>query len=397
MHTDRMVKKNIPQHFRIFLIWFALGLAALLLAACAGAGPSSRDLLNAPHAANAEYVLVDIDERTVGVLSTWHRPSLSAVFGDYRKPVALRVGVGDTVQVNVWEAGSGSIFATPGFERVSAGSRPSQIPDQVVADDGTIAMPYVGRVRVKNKTPAEIEAEIVRRLQGKTAQPQVIVSVTRNVSSAVTVTGDVVSGARVPVGGNGERVLDVITAAGGIKAPVSETSVVLVRDGQSLAVPMQALLANSAENIYVRPGDLVTVIRAPQSFTAVGATGRQAVVGFDGGGLTLEEALGKAGGLLDERADPRGVFVLRFESSALVAQFRDAATGAPRAGIVPVVYRIDLSNPAALFHARRFAMRDKDILYVSNAPISDVEKIFRLFGTLTSPALSTYTTYRASL
>jgi polysaccharide export outer membrane protein len=143
--------------------------------------------------------------------------------------------------------------------------------------------------------------------------------------------------------------------------------------------------------VYLRPGDVVTVVRAPQSFTAIGATGRQAHVGFDAGGITLEEALGKAGGLLDERADPRGVFVLRYEPSALVSRLPNVRQYLLGGSSVPVVYQIDISNAESLFYARRFAMRDKDILYVSNAPLSEIEKVLRVLGTLTAPAVSAYT------
>jgi polysaccharide export outer membrane protein len=365
-----------------------------LFAGCAGSGPTGRELLSGGRSSDASFALVAIDEHTIGTVSAWHRPSLSAVFGDYRRPVVHRVGVGDVVQINIWEAGAGGVFTTSGVGQAMAGSRPSVIPEQVVSAEGSVTVPYAGRIRVAGKTTREIEEQIVARLQGKSAQPQAVVTLTRSVSNSVTVAGDVVTGARVPLTGSGDRLLDVITSAGGIKAPLNETFVTLARDGQTLNVPMQALLASARENIYVRPGDIVTVVRAPQSFTAVGATGRQAHVGFDAGGITLEEAVGKAGGLLDERADPRGVFVLRFEPAGLVRSYPGVPPHLLDAHAVPVAYHIDLRNPASLFHARRFAMRDKDILYVSNAPLSDLEKVLRLFGSVTGPALGVYTASR---
>jgi polysaccharide export outer membrane protein len=154
---------------------------------------------------------------------------------------------------------------------------------------------------------------------------------------------------------------------------------------------MQVLLASPTENIYLRPGDVVTVVRLPQSFTAVGATGRQAVVPFDAGGITLEEAVGKSGGLLDDRADPRAVFVLRYEPVTLVRNYPGIQPHLLMGNVVPVAYHINLREPSALFKARRFAMRDKDILYVSHAPVNELEKVFRLVGTLTAPAISAAT------
>ncbi len=200
----------------------------------------------------------------------------------------------------------------------------------------------------------------------------------------------------MPLNPQGDRLLDVIATAGGIKAPVHEAFITLSRDGTSLTVPMQAILSNTRENIYVRPSDVVTVFRAPQSFTAVGATGRNAVVGFDAGGITLEEAMGKAGGLLDDRSDPTGVFVLRYEPIALARQYNNVPPQLLTGGVVPVAYRLDLRSPASLFLARRFAMHDKDILYVSNAPITEVERVFRLVQMLTSPVVTGATVYRVA-
>ncbi len=376
--------------YRNLRICALAGLAGIPMMGCSGSGPIGRDLVAEANASDANFALVQIDEGMIDVVAAWHRPSLSAVFGDYRKPVVQKIGVGDSVQINIWEAGSGGIFAASSLDKTSAGSRLSAIPEQSVGADGTVNVPYAGRIKVAGKTPREIEEQIVTKLDGRSAQPQAMVTLTKNLSNSVTVTGDVTTGARVPISPSGDRLLDAITAAGGIKASVNETFVTLSRDGQTLNVPMQALLSNSKENVYLRPGDIVTVMKAPQSFTAIGATGRQAHVGFDAGGITLEEALGKAGGLLDEKADPRGVFVLRYEPTALVSQFPGVKPTLLTRSVVPVVYQVDMRLASSLFHARRFAMRDKDILYVSNAPVPEAEKMLRLIGTLTSPAVSAY-------
>lgn len=357
-----------------------------LLAACAGSGPTGRELLNAGSERQAPFALVEINDRNIEIVSRWHQPTLGALFGDYRGPRIQRIDTGDSVQITIWEAGAGGIFASPGMDKASPGSRASPIPEQVVSREGSVNVPYAGRIRVTGKTPAEIEDLIVKRLQGRATEPQALVTVTRSGSHSVTVTGDVTAGARVPLTPRGDRILDVIATAGGIKAPVHEAFISITRDGSTLSVPMQVLLSKPAENIYLRPGDVVTVVRLPQSFTAVGATGRQAVVPFDAGGITLEEAVGKAGGLIDDRADPRAVFILRYEPVTLVRSYSGVPPHLLSAAVVPVAYHIDLREPSALFKARRFSMRDKDILYVSHAPVNEIEKAFRVLSTLTSPA-----------
>ncbi len=375
----------------------ALGLAACslaALAACSSAGPPTRDLFEAAKADEPTFALVDLSEPSLDVVSSWHRPMFSAVYGDYRGPKVQKVDVGDTVHINIWETGAGGLFTTPIIDRSGQATRVSSIPEQVVARDGTVNVPYAGRIRVAGKTTPEIESQIVQRLAGKTADPQAMVSLTRAISNTVTVTGEVTAGARVPLSPGGDKLLEVIATAGGIRGPVHDAFITLSREGNSLSVPLQAILSNTKENIYLRPGDVVTVYRQPQSFTAFGATGRQAMIGFEAGGITLDEALGKAGGLLDDVSDAKGVFVLRYEPISIARQYPKVPSRLLSGSVVPVAYRIDMSEPTALFRARRFAMRDKDILYVSHAPVTEAHKIFRMVGMLTQPAITGLTISR---
>ena len=371
----------------------ALFAVVLALSACAGSGPSGRDLLSEGSHDTASFALVEITDENLDVVSVWHRPSFSAVYGDYRPPSLQKVDTGDTVQVNVWEMGGGLYASTS--PQLAQGAQASAIPEQVVARDGTINVPYAGRFRVAGMTTQQVEQAIVKRLQRKAMQPQALVTLTRNISQSATVTGDVTTGARIPLTVKGDRILDVIATAGGIKAPVHEAFITLSRDGTSLTVPMQAILANMRENIYVRPADVITVFRQPQSFTAVGATGKNAVVGFEAAGITLEEAIAKAGGLIDDRSDARGVFILRYEPTELASGYADIPEHLLGRSFVPIAYRLNMKDPSSLFRARRFAMRDKDILYVSNAPLTEVGKIFKLVQMLTEPAIKATVVNRA--
>jgi polysaccharide export outer membrane protein len=170
--------------------------------------------------------------------------------------------------VTIWEAASGGLFSAPVLDRSSPGSHTAVIPDQVVERDGAITVPYAGRIRVVGMTPPAVEAQIVKSLEGKAIEPQALVSVTHNLSNTVTVSGEVASGARVPLSPRGDRILDVIATSGGIKAAVHDVFITLTRDGRSVTVPMQALLTNPRENIYARAGD--TRKRSPHSVRPAG-------------------------------------------------------------------------------------------------------------------------------
>ena len=171
--------------------------------------------------------------------------------------------------------------------------------------------------------------------------------------------------------------------------------IVLERKGSIVRVPLQAVLDNPRENVFLRSGDVVTLLQDPQSFTAIGATGRNGIVPFKTTGLTLDEALARAGGLLDERADPAGVFVIRYEAPETAEAVSPGNAAAPPPDGAPVVYHLNLRDPGALFLARRFPMRKKDILYVSDSPYTDMQKVLNLVNLLTSPVISGATVHNA--
>ncbi|MBG0794568.1 polysaccharide export protein [Methylocystis sp. H62] len=333
------------------------------------------------------FALVEIDGNSLGVLARRAPPTLRGYFGDYRPAAAQAIGIGDSVQITVWEAASGGLFSAPVADRMSPGSRSAAIPDQMVGRDGSVTVPYAGRIQVAGRNQQEVESAIIERLRGKAIEPQVVVNVTRNITNAVTVTGEVSNGSRVPLTLGGDRIMDVIAAAGGYRSPVHETFVTLTRGNRTARAPIQALLVNPREDIYLRAGDILTVERTPQTFTVMGATGSNAVVPFDARGITLEEAIGRAGGLTDSRADPDGVFILRYEPASLAREYPQVSPHLLALGLVPVAYHLNLREPAALFAARRFPIRDKDILYVSNAPFSDISKLMQLVGTVGQPAI----------
>ena len=366
----------------------AVALSAAALAGCStvpSPGPSRNAVIDQGAQANAPYLLVPISDFAIQHLATFPGPSLYGRFGDYRPALEQVVGVGDTLTVTIFEAAGGGLFSQPVGSDQQIGSHTAELPQQVVQQDGSITVPYAGRINVVGRTTPQVEKEIVAKLTGKAIEPQVVVSLSKNVSTSATVTGEVNQAARVPLSARGDRMLDVIADAGGIRAPAYESFIELMRGNKTVRVPYQTLVNSPKENIFARPGDTITVVRYPLTFTAVGATLYNAVVKFDAVGISLEEAIGKAQGLVDERADPEGVFVLRYEPVAIARGYPGITPAQAALNLVPVVYLINMREPESLFRARRFAVHDKDIIYVSNSPFSDLQKLFNLVSALEAP------------
>src|ERR1700688_1056320 len=348
-----------------------MGLLACVAAGCSAlptAGPTASDIRRQEvKDSQTRFDLVDIDDNVVAAVLAEPRESFHARFKKYGAPPQPKIGIGDSVVVSIWEAAGGGLFSSSPTDHVSAGSRSVTIPEQIVARDGAISVPFAGRVPVAGRLPVEVQRTIEERLAEKAIEPQVIVTVTKSLSTSATVTGEVVSGARVPLSLKGDRLLDLIAAVGGAKTPVYETFVRLSRDGVTATIPMESLVADPAENIYAYPGDVLTLVRLPQSFTAFGATGTNMQVNFTAERMTLVEALAKAGGLQAQRSDPAGVFLFRFEPPGIVNALGRPQLQTGPDGSSPVVYQLDLSDAKSYFLAQRFPIRDKDIVYVANA------------------------------
>lgn len=366
--------------------------AGFLVTACSSlptAGPTASDVKHQEIRDNeVRFDLVDIDDNVVTALLAAPHDSFQARFKKYGRPPQPRIGVGDAVVVSIWEAAGGGLFGTSPTDHVSAGSRNVTIPEQLVGQDGGVSVPFAGRVPTAGRRPVEVQADIEKRLAEKAIEPQVIVTVTRSVTNSVTVSGEVIQGARVPLSLKGDRLLDLVAAAGGAKTPVYETFVRLSRDGITATIPMETLVATPAENIYAYPGDVLTLVRLPQSFTVFGATGLNTQVNFTAERMTLVEALAKAGGLQDMRSDPAGVFLFRFEPPNIVKTLGRSQLATGPEGTSPLVYRLDLSDAKSYFLAQRFPIHDKDIIYVANADLNELQKFFTLLNTLTGPVIT---------
>jgi polysaccharide biosynthesis/export protein len=313
------------------------------------------------------YCLVSVTPRVADIVAR-SQYRLAGQFQDRRGPTTVQIGVGDVVSVTLFEAAAGGLFFP-----LEGGLRNGNfltLPNQIVDDTGMITVPYAGSIRAKGRTEQQIQTAIVDALKGRALEPQAVVTVVERRSAMITVLGEVGAGgsamARFPASVSGERVLDAIARAGGLKSPGQESWVLLERRGKIAVTPFEALAHETGNNIYVQPQDTLYIYKEPQTFLAIGAAGKQGQIPFDAWRLTLSEALAKAGGLLDDRAEPGWVFLYRAERQQ-VAQELDNSCSVNDGPFVPVIYEIDLRDPSTLFLASHFPMRNKDIIYVSNA------------------------------
>jgi len=354
-------------------------------------GPTRARVDEAAGAAAAAAVIqvVDVNDAvTRRLLDRPPQPLFSDTLGQQRFAYG-RIGQGDFVEVSIWEAAPATLFGltTNDPRGAMSTSRAVTLPDQMVGAQGDIIVPFAGRIRAAGRTEREVASDIASALKGKANQAEVLVRVTRNLSTSVTVVGEVTNSTRVPLSPGNERLLDALAAAAGVRQPVGKTTIQVTRGSSVHALPLQTIIRDPRQNIPLQPGDVVTALFQPLSFSALGATGKNEEVNFEAPGITLAQALGRAGGLKDDRSNPQGVFVFRFEPQATLPWPKQPVAVTPE-GMVPVVYRIDLLDPASFFVMQSFPVRDKDVLYVSNAPVAELQKFLNVIFTIAYPALT---------
>jgi polysaccharide biosynthesis/export protein len=326
------------------------------------------------------YALVVLDPRVMALLTS-SAPGFSGMFADRRPPLQIKFGIGDTVGVTIFEAAAGGLFIP-----AEAGVRPGnfvQIPNQNVDIRGNITVPYAGTVRAVDRAPEEVQQSIVDALKNRAIEPQVVVSLVTQNTSLISVLGEVNGPARFPVSYAGEKILDSITRAGGPKGQGYDTWVMLERSGKRATVPFGALVYDPKNNIFSRPNDTIYLYREPQTFVAFGASGHQGQFNFEAWRISLAEAMAKAGGLNDFLADPAAVFVYRGERREFAAAL-GVDISKFDGSVIPVVYNVNFRDPAGYFLATKFEMRNKDVVFASNAAAIEQAKVMNYIRLVTA-------------
>lgn len=364
--------------FVVVSLTAAIGVVTTSCTVMPSSGPSAGLIEQEGKQTYAPYTLINVTPDIIAMLSSSVENQLASTLGNGRKRSSSIIGVGDSVAVSIWEASPEGLFSGGG------GRGATVIPEQPVSESGTISVPYAGTIQAANRTPEQVKLAVEKALARMAVEPQVLISVVKNVSNTVTVTGEVASSGRIPLSPRGEKLLDVIADAGGPRIESHQLSVQITRGQRTETIPMERLISDPSENIYVQSDDVIALIRQPRSFTVFGATIANASVQFDESQLFLNQALAKVGGLNDDRANAKGIFIYRTESSETVRRLTHGRVS-PYGPTTNVIYQVDLKDPSGFFLLKGFAMRNRDLVYIANASLAEVRKFATLVSSTAAP------------
>lgn len=296
---------------------------------------------------------------------------------------AVPIAVGDILTITIFEAQAGGLFIPS-----DAGARSGNfvaLPNQQVDSSGTIAVPYVGDLKVVGLTPRAAARLIAQGLKNRAIEPQVVVSTSERHGNQISVLGEVNAPMRFALDPGGVRLSGAIAKGGGPKNPDYDTSLTLERGGRTYRATLSAIFQDPRLDVQLQSNDVVYLAHDPRFVMVFGATLDPTLtsitrrVTFESPKMNLTEAIAKAGGLNTNRADPRSVFVFRREPKAILARLGvDVSRYAT--DDVSTVFNVDLSSADGFFLGDAFQLHNRDIVVISDAPYADYAKFFSLLN-----------------
>ncbi|MFN3276437.1 MAG: polysaccharide biosynthesis/export family protein [Paracoccus sp. (in: a-proteobacteria)] len=337
-----------------------------LLAACAlpRSGPSKNEIFSGAVERGGNTQVIYVNDHVARASAFAPSFGFSAGFRNAAQVGADEIRSGDRLALGIWENVDDGLLT-------SVGSSSAQLTEIQVDSDGFIFVPYAGRLRAAGNTPDQLRQIITERLSVQTPDPQVSVSRVAGDGATVSVMGRVSGQGVYPIERPTRTLSSMLARAGGVAIPPEVAVVTVKRGNESGRVWLTDLYASPANDIALRPGDLIVVEEDQRNFTALGALGGQTRVPLGNEVISAVEAIAMVGGLSTQLADPKGVFVLRDEPPSVASR----VLGKPVASTTRFAYVLDLTRPNGLFLARDFIIRDGDTVYVTEAPYVQWQKV----------------------
>ena len=363
--------RRVLNHILLVTLLFYLGCATNSLP---DSGPSRSNLKSEVKRSSDDTLqLIKISSDNIALLGSQRVESINSDFKNvFTYKVGQILGIGDQLLISIWEAAGDGLFSTTEKKQTDI--------EATIDENGMIFIPYVGLIKVAEKSIENVRKVISSGLEGKALEPQVQVKLLSNISNTIVTIGEVAKPGMYPIPVGGIQLLEALSLAGGSQLQTFETLISVVRGEQKAEIRLDAVLADSSNNIWLEANDTLQVTSKPKHFTVLGAVSGQKRYIFESESLSMSEALAQAGGLIDNISDSSGVFLFRYEPiSILKSNVLDTGLEDHSDLLVPVIYQMNLSQAESFFLASEFMLQDKDIIYVSTAPAREYIKFLDTF------------------
>lgn len=331
----------------------ALGASTLLLQACMFSPGMHMDTDRLISEDSAEHSMIEMVQITPKLLA-----QDQAVKSAVEVPLELleytpenyRIGANDALFITVWDHPELTI---PGGQQ-----QPSSANARVVRDDGTLFYPFIGNVHVAGKTLEELREIITNRLARYIEQPQVDVNVIEYNSQKIYFSGAFENAGVIRVNAQRLTLLQAIGQATIDTARADLSNLVLIRDGRTYQLDYDRLTSSPSRigEVYLKPGDKVHMgLNDARQVFVMGETLKPGALAYRTSRMTLNEVLGRVGGITPVTASGKEVYVIRGVDNLE----QEKAT----------VFQLNAQSPSAMILASRFEMEPQDVVFVGAAGI----------------------------
>ena len=290
----------------------------------------------------------------------------------FAEPQPYGIGPGDVINIVVWNhpelvlAPAGATLTTDASGLAAVGNGYNGSPD------GLLQFPLLGTFEIAGLTENAAREEITRRLSKFLKNPQVTLRVQAYRAGRVYVDGEVRTPGLQAINDIPMTLPEAISRAGGLTAIADRATVVVTRKGATTLInmPQLATLGVNPSKIMLVAGDLVRVgSRDDTKVYVLGEVTKPMTLPLRNGRLTLNEALGEAGGVNAVSGDPRQIYVVRS---------RNGDQGSVETSTAPEIYHLDASSPTAYALAEGFELKSRDVVYVDPAPLVRWNRVISL-------------------
>jgi polysaccharide export outer membrane protein len=293
----------------------------------------------------------------------------------FAKPAPYTLGPGDILSIVVWDHPELNMPGAAGSAGPEANSSDSMTSGYTVDAGGRIQYAYIGPLKVEGLTEMDARDLLAEKLSRFVRQPQVTLRIQTYRSKRVYLDGAVRNPGVQVLNDMPMTLPEAINRAGGFTPTADRSSVAITRGDKTVVVDIPDMIAKGVnpDNIELRRGDLVRVFAQTDTKVYVfGEVQRPGSLTFNNGRMSLNEALGDAGGISQTSGDASQVFVVRG---------RDAGK--------PVVFHLNAGSPAAMATADGFELKPNDVVFVDASALVRWSRVIGLLVPSTQAAAAT--------
>ncbi len=320
----------------------------------------------------SEFAVYAVTRASLPRLASWPHPDKERTYRWLAPSTAssdIPIAPNDRISLTIWDSDENSLLTAPGQKSV-------RIDNTVVSAKGTIFVPYIGDIRISGLSAGQARIKLQEALSSVAPSAQVQVSVNPGQRSSVDLVGGVANPGNYPLTDENLTVLNLISKGGGVAATLRNPQLRLVRQDRIYGISLARLYASPQLDVPVRGGDKVIVTQDTRFFRALGAAGTEKIVPFTTDRPTALDAISMIGGLLDSRANPAGVLILR-EYPKWAVRRNGRGPSDQR-----VIFTLDLTTADGIFSAGAFAIRPGDTVLVTEASVKSAETVLGLIGNM---------------